>query len=83
MAIHLVVLTDRNDSMISSSGSSSAARHHCGQTPLQPANREQLRELLNRGQWRRGVHQSTIRRSFMPEKGCVRARAQAPPQQSW
>ena len=62
----LVVLTDRNDLDDQLFGQFQRCADLLGQTPLQAANREHLRELLNRASG--GVVFTTIQK-FMPEKG--------------
>jgi type I restriction enzyme R subunit len=62
----LVVLTDRNDLDDQLFGQFQRCADILGQTPLQAANREHLRELLNRASG--GVVFTTIQK-FMPEKG--------------
>jgi type I restriction enzyme R subunit len=62
----LVVLTDRNDLDDQLFGQFQRCADILGQTPLQAANREQLRELLNRASG--GVVFTTIQK-FMPDKG--------------
>jgi type I restriction enzyme, R subunit len=62
----LVVLTDRNDLDDQLFGQFQRCADLLGQTPLQAASREHLRELLNRASG--GVVFTTIQK-FMPEKG--------------
>jgi type I restriction enzyme R subunit len=62
----LVVLTDRNDLDDQLFSQFQRCADLLGQTPLQAANREHLRELLNRASG--GVVFTTIQK-FMPEKG--------------
>ena len=62
----LVVLTDRNDLDDQLFGQFQRCADILGQTPLQAANREHLRELLNRASG--GVVFTTIQK-FMPERG--------------
>ena len=62
----LVVLTDRNDLDDQLFGQFQRCADLLGQTPVQAANREHLRELLNRASG--GVVFTTIQK-FMPEKG--------------
>jgi type I restriction enzyme R subunit len=62
----LVVLTDRNDLDDQLFGQFQRCADLLGQTPLQAASRENLRELLNRASG--GVVFTTIQK-FMPEKG--------------
>ena len=62
----LVVLTDRNDLDDQLFGQFQRCADILGQTPVQAANREHLRELLNRASG--GVVFTTIHK-FMPEKG--------------
>jgi type I restriction enzyme, R subunit len=62
----LVVLTDRNDLDDQLFGQFQRCADILGQTPVQAASREQLRELLNRASG--GVVFTTIHK-FMPEKG--------------
>jgi type I restriction enzyme R subunit len=62
----LVVLTDRNDLDDQLFSQFQRCADLLGQTPLQAANREHLRELLNRASG--GVVFTTIQK-FMPDKG--------------
>ena len=62
----LVVITDRNDLDDQLFGQFQRCADLLGQTPVQAANREHLRELLNRASG--GVVFTTIQK-FMPEKG--------------
>ena len=62
----LVVLTDRNDLDDQLFGQFQRCADLLGQTPVQAANREHLRELLNRASG--GVVFTTIQK-FMPERG--------------
>ncbi|MFN7871616.1 MAG: type I restriction endonuclease subunit R, partial [Cyanobacteriota bacterium] len=62
----LVVLTDRNDLDDQLFSQFQRCADLLGQTPVQAANREHLRELLNRASG--GVVFTTIQK-FMPEKG--------------
>jgi type I restriction enzyme R subunit len=62
----LVVLTDRNDLDDQLFGQFQRCTDILGQTPIQAADRTQLRELLNRASG--GVVFTTIHK-FMPEKG--------------
>ena len=62
----LVVLTDRNDLDDQLFSQFQRCADLLGQTPLQAANREHLRDLLNRASG--GVVFTTIQK-FMPEKG--------------
>jgi type I restriction enzyme, R subunit len=62
----LVVLTDRNDLDDQLFGQFQRCADLLGQTPVQAASREHLRELLNRASG--GVVFTTIQK-FMPEKG--------------
>lgn len=62
----LVVLTDRNDLDDQLFGQFQRCADLLGQSPVQAANRENLRELLNRASG--GVVFTTIQK-FMPEKG--------------
>jgi type I restriction enzyme R subunit len=62
----LVVLTDRNDLDDQLFGQFQRCADLLGQTPVQAANREHLRELLNRASG--GVLFTTIQK-FMPETG--------------
>jgi type I restriction enzyme R subunit len=62
----LVVLTDRNDLDDQLFGQFQRCADLLGQTPVQAANREHLRELLNRASG--GVVFTTIQK-FMPDKG--------------
>jgi type I restriction enzyme R subunit len=62
----LVVLTDRNDLDDQLFGQFQRCADILGQTPVQAASREHLRELLNRASG--GVVFTTIQK-FMPEKG--------------
>ena len=62
----LVVLTDRNDLDDQLLGQFQRCADILGQTPVQAANREHLRELLNRASG--GVVFTTIQK-FMPDKG--------------
>jgi type I restriction enzyme R subunit len=64
----LVVLTDRNDLDDQLFSQFQRCADLLGQTPVQAANREHLRELLNRASG--GVVFTTIQK-FMPEKGEV------------
>ncbi len=64
----LVVLTDRNDLDDQLFGQFQRCADLLGQTPVQAANREHLRELLNRASG--GVVFTTIQK-FMPQKGEV------------
>ena len=52
----LVVLTDRNDLDDQLFGQFQRCARILGQTPVQAGGREHLRELLNRGERRRGLH---------------------------
>ncbi|QNI70298.1 type I restriction endonuclease subunit R [Cyanobium sp. NS01] len=62
----LVVLTDRNDLDDQLFGQFQRCADILGQTPVQAASREQLRDLLNRASG--GVVFTTIQK-FMPERG--------------
>ena len=62
----LVVLTDRNDLDDQLFGQFQRCADILGQTPLQAASRDHLRELLNRASG--GVVFTTIQK-FMPDKG--------------
>ncbi len=62
----LVVLTDRNDLDDQLFGQFQRCADLLGQTPMQAASREQLRELLNRASG--GVVFTTIQK-FMPDRG--------------